>query len=129
MTRGRPGPGDAGAAVVEFVAVVGMLTLMFLAVLQLALTLHIRNTLVDCAAEGARLGGLADRTPADGAVRTRELIGMSLGTSYAAQVSSRQVALDGVLVVEVRVVSDVPALGLIPTGRTLTVTGHGLVER
>ncbi len=107
---------------------VGVLTLMFLAVLQLALVLHVRNTLIDCAAEGARLGGLADRTPADGAARTRSLIGMSLGERYAGDVTAGRVSRDGIEIVEVRVRADVPALGLIPTGRTLTVTGHGLVE-
>ena len=49
----------------------GLLTLLATGVLQLAVVLHVRATLVDCASEGARLGALADRSPADGAARTR----------------------------------------------------------
>ena len=47
---------------------------IFLAVFQLGLALHIRNTLIACASEGARYGARADATPADGERRARELI-------------------------------------------------------
>ena len=61
--------GDSGSAVVDFVLVGALLTLVFVGVVQLAVVLHVRNTLVDCASEGARFGALADRTPDDGAAR------------------------------------------------------------
>lgn len=105
-----------------------LLTLMFLAVIQLALALHVRNTLVDCASEGARYGGLADRSAADGAQRTRDLIAMSLPAHYADQVTARQTDLDGLAVVEVTVTAPLPAVGLIGFGRSVTVHGHGLEE-
>lgn len=101
---------------------------MFLAVLQLTIVLHVRNTVVDCAAEGARYGGLADRSAADGAQRTRDLITASLGTGYASDVRAGQAVVNGVPVIEVRVSAPLPALGLISAGHTLDVTGHGLVE-
>ena len=101
---------------------------MFLGVVQLALVLHVRNTLVDCASEGARYGGLADRTPADGAARTRQLIGMSLSPRYADDVSATTRILDGVTVVEVHVESALPVVGLFGPGRGISVTGHGLQE-
>lgn len=41
-------------------------TVLFAGVVQLAVALHVRATLVDCAAEGARYGSLADRTPPTG---------------------------------------------------------------
>lgn len=118
---------DAGSAVVDFVAVAGLLTLVLLGLLQVTLALHVRNTLVDCASEGARYGGLADRTPADGAARTRELIRMSLGENYAGDVTARHARLDRVAVVEVTVRAPVPAVGLWGPG-SLTAVGHGLVE-
>lgn len=119
---------DEGSAVVDFVAVSALATLVFLGVVQLALVLHVRNTLVDSASEGARYGGLADRTPADGAARTRQLIGMSLSSRYADDVSATTRMLDGVTVVEVHVESPLPVVGLFGPGQGISVTGHGLQE-
>ena len=45
---------DDGSAVVDFTLVGILLTFLFLALLQLGLALHVRNTLVASAAEGAR---------------------------------------------------------------------------
>ncbi len=39
---------------------------LFLGILQVALVLHVRNTLASAASEGARYGATADRGPADG---------------------------------------------------------------
>ena len=43
------------------------MTVLFVAVLQLTIVLHVRNTLVDSASEGARYGALVGHDPADGA--------------------------------------------------------------
>ena len=45
--------------------------MLTLAVVQLALALHVRNTVIDAAAEGARFASLAGSSPADGVARTR----------------------------------------------------------
>ena len=55
---------------VDFVLVGGLLTLFFLAIVQLTLVLHVRNTLIDAAASGARYGTLADRNAEDARDRT-----------------------------------------------------------
>lgn len=120
--------GDEGSAVVDFVLVGALLTLVFVGVVQLAVVLHVRNTLVDCASEGARLGALADRTPADGAARTRELIGLSLSPRYADDVTATTTTVDGVAVVQVRVRSPLPVVGLLGPNRGLDLTGHGVQE-
>src|SRR5262245_27245939 len=78
---------DRGSAVVEFALVSVILTLLTLAVLQLALALHVRNTVLDAAAEGARFGALADNGPREGVRRTDELITQALGAGYAREVS------------------------------------------
>ena len=125
----RPGgPRDRGSAIVDFALVGGLLTLLFAAVLQLTLALHVRNTLVDCAAEGARFAATADRSPADGVDRARELIAMTLAPRFAETVSSRELVLDGVRVIEVEVIAPVPVIGLIGPSGTMTVTGHALEE-
>ena len=87
-----------------------------------------RNTLVDCAAEGARHGGLEHSSPEQGAERTRQLIAMSLSPRYAADVRAAAVVRDGLRVVEVTVNAPVPVIGLLGAGRGITVRGHGLEE-
>ena len=119
--------GDGGSAVVDFALVAGLLTLVLVSVLQLAVVLHVRATVVDCAAEGARLGALADRTPADGAERTRELVTAALSPAYARDVSARTRDVGGRQVVEVRVRAPFPVAGLLGVGDGLDVSGHGLV--
>jgi Flp pilus assembly protein TadG len=126
---GRGADRERGSAIVDFALVGGLLTVLFAAVLQLTLALHVRNMLTDCAAEGARFAALADRSAADGEARTRELIAMSLASGYAEDVTARDAVVDGVRLVEVVVVAPVPVLGLVgPTG-SLTVTGRALGER
>jgi hypothetical protein len=105
-----------------------LLTLLFLGLLQLALVLHVRNVLIDCAGEGARSGALADRDPEAGADRARELIRSELNPKYAERVSAKLTRVDGLNTIEVRVESPLPAIGLIGVGRMLTVSGHALAE-
>lgn len=120
---------ERGAAVVDFALVAGLLALVFAGVVQLTLAVHVRNTLVDCAAEGARYAALADRTTDDGVARTRALIGASLADGYGDQVTAVEMDLRGLPVVEVRVTAPLPVVGLLGPGGTLTVTGHALREQ
>lgn len=113
---------------VDFALVGALLTVLFVAVLQLVVVLHVRNTLVDCAARGAGYGALAGADPEDAVTRTRELIGADLGPAYAAGVSASEVQVDGLDTVEVKVVARLPVAGLLGPARGLTVTGHALLE-
>ena len=123
-----PSAEDRGSAVVDFVLVGALTTVLFVAVLQLALVLHVRATLVDCAAEGARYGALADRTPEQGAARAAALIEMSLAPRFAQAVSATTTTRDGLEVVRVTVVAPLPVIGLIGPGGGLSVDGHALEE-
>jgi hypothetical protein len=120
--------GERGSAVVDFALVGGLVSLVFAGVLQLTLAQHVRNTLVDCAAEGARYGALADHTADDGVERTRMLIDAALSPAYARDITAHRVVLDGVDVVEVRVVAPLPVAGLLGPAGSLTVAGHALTE-
>ncbi|WP_225753963.1 TadE/TadG family type IV pilus assembly protein [Actinotalea sp. Marseille-Q4924] len=124
----RSAADDAGSAVVGFVLVSLLTTVVFLGVLQVALALHVRATLVDCAAEGARYGALADRTAADGAARTRELVAMSLSPRFAEDVEGSRAVVQGLDVVRVEVSAPLPVLGLLGPGGVLSVDGHALAE-
>lgn len=119
---------ESGSAVAEFVMVVSLLTVLTLSVMQLALALHIRNTVLDAAAEGARFAALADSGPADGAARTRDLITAALGPSYAREIEAGYGRYAGHPSAEVRVVAPLPLLGLIGPDRGLEVVGHAALE-
>jgi Flp pilus assembly protein TadG len=107
---------DEGSAVVEFTLVGVLLTILTLGVIQLGLALHVRNTVHDAAAEGARFAALADNVPADGVARTRQLITEAIGAEYATDVSVGTVR------------TTLPVVGLLGVGGGLEVSGHAAVE-
>jgi Flp pilus assembly protein TadG len=119
---------ERGAAVADFTMVSVLVVGLFLAVFQLGLALHTRNTLISCASEGARLGARADAVPGQGVSRTQSLISASLSPRYARHVSTRQTVVEGVRVVEVRVVAPVPVLGLLGPDDRLDVVGRAFLE-
>lgn len=126
--RRRASGGQRGSAVVDFVLVMLILVPLFLGILQVALVLHVRNTLASAASEGARYGATADRGPADAAARTRDQIRTALSPQYADQVTARPASVGGAPGIEVRVEADVPALGLGGLGIHLSVAGHAVEE-
>ncbi|TSE17874.1 pilus assembly protein [Arthrobacter sp. KBS0703] len=119
--------GERGSAVVDFVLVGGLLTMFFLAIIQLALVLHVRNTLIDAAASGARYGTLADRSAEDARRRTGELIGTALSADFARDVQTREVTFQGLRTLEVTVRAPMPVIGLIGPRDMLEVKGHAAV--
>ena len=120
---------ERGAAVADFTMVSVLVVGLFLAVFQLGLALHTRNTLISCASEGARLGARADAAPGQAVSRTQSLISASLSPRYARHVSTRQTVVEGVRVVEVRVVAPVPVLGLLGPDDRLDVVGRAFLEK
>ena len=119
---------ERGAAVADFAMVSVLVVVLFLAVFQLGLALHTRNTLISCASEGARLGARADAVPGQGVSRTESLISESLSPRYARHVTSRETVVEGVRVVEVRVVAPVPVLGLLGPDDRFDVVGRAFLE-
>lgn len=105
-----------------------LLTIMTLSVLQLGLALHVRNTVVDAAAEGARFGALADNTLADGVARTTDLITTALGPDYARNVSASYGTYLGHPASIVTVHTPLPLIGLVGIDQGLEVSGHAAVE-
>lgn len=119
---------ERGSAVAEFTLVGVLLTVLALAVVQLALALHVRNTVLDAAAEGARHAALAGSSPADGVERARELIGAAIASEYADDVSARLATVGGVPTVEITVRATMPVIGLLGVERAMEVSGHAAVE-
>jgi len=119
---------ERGSAVVDFVLVMLILIPMFLGVLQVALVLHVRNTLTAAASEGARFGAQHGHTPDDAVSRTRQQISGALSGRFAGDLTSDIEVVDGVPMVVVRARAEVPALGLWGPGLDLEVAGHAVQE-
>ncbi len=123
-----PRAGDEGSAAVDFVLVGGLVTVLFLGVLQLGLALHVRTLLIDSAAEGARLGARLESEPGDAEARTKELISSALSDRYAGDVTTSVVEVGGAEMIEVRVRAPMPVIALLGPSGTLEVRAHALAE-
>jgi Flp pilus assembly protein TadG len=119
---------EHGAAVVDFVLVSLVLVPLVLGLVQVALVLHVRNTLTAAATEGARYAATVDRQPQDGVARTRQQIADAIADRFAAQVTGSDVTVDGVPTVEIRVHASIPPLGLWGPSVSLDVAGHAVRE-
>lgn len=123
MTRSQ-----RGSAVAEFTLVAGLLVLLALGIAQVGMAIHVRNTVVACAAEGARLAANADRDLAAGVALTRGLIAQALSESMVGEVSATHVASPSGRDVRVQVRTTLPLVGLVGPSRSLTVTAHAVEE-
>ncbi|GAC1388459.1 MAG: hypothetical protein NVSMB43_27160 [Pseudarthrobacter sp.] len=119
---------ERGSAVVDFVLVGGLLTMFFLAIVQLTLVLHVRNTLIDAAASGARYGTLADRSAADAQERAADLIGTALNGEFAQDISAAEVTFRGIRTLEITIKAPMPVIGLIGPRELLEVKGHAAIQ-
>src|SRR5579884_2109145 len=122
---------DRGSGPVDFVLVGSLVTLLFLAIVQVGIDYHVRNVLAACVAEGARYGANADVSdPNAGADKANDLIRESLGGAYATAVAApQQDSVDGAPVVTVTVHARLPLLAwFLPYGPTVGATGHALLE-
>ena len=103
-----------------------LVTLLAVGLVQLALTLHVRNTLTSCASAGAHEAALADRTPEDGADRARSLASAALGgREVDAEARVADPGAGGM--VTVVVTAPVPVLGLWGAA-SVQVSAHAIEE-
>jgi len=104
---------DEGSAVVEFVLLSMLLVALLMAVLQVAVFVHVRNVIAASAQEGARYGANADVDSAAGAERTRAIVerALSAETSDGLTCTAREEAGEaGAVLVVVRCTGAVPSL-------------------
>lgn len=116
---------EDGSAVVEFPLVAVLIVVIALAVIQAAVVLHTRNTLIDASVQGAHHASLVGNTPQDGAERTRRLIEERLGDGVDTEVTAVQ-GEDGVI--DVRVRATFPLVGLYGPAGALQVHGRAIDE-
>lgn len=108
-----------------------LLLTLFLGVMQLAFSLHTRNVLVSAAQEGARHAANADRSPEEGAARTRQAIAEALGDEVADGMSVTPApprTVGGAPVVGIEVSGRLPLVFLPAGPMRITVRGHALEE-
>jgi hypothetical protein len=123
---------ERGSAVVDFVLVGVLVVALLLAVLQVAVYVHVRNVVVASAQEGARYAANADVAAAAGAGRTLEVVGRATSVQTAAGLrcsSEQEVDGGGLVLVVVRCTGGVPSLfaalgNLLP----LEATGRAVEE-
>lgn len=119
---------ESGAAVVDFVLVMLVVIPLVLGIMQVALVMHVRNVTTAAAAEGARTQAVLDAAPGAGEERTRTQVESGIGDRFVRSISVSAATVAGAPGVEVTVVSEVPALGLLGPGMTVEVTGHAVSE-
>ena len=119
---------DSGSAVAEFALIASLLALILAGALQIGLVIHVRNTVIDSAIAGARQASLADQTPRDGQKLTRDLIRVSVGERYAQKVTVSTSQRGAVEIVEVRVSTPLPVLGLWGPAEVWDLRGRSIVE-
>jgi hypothetical protein len=127
-----PDDRERGSAVVDFVLVGVLVVALLLAVLQVAVYVHLRNVIVASAQQGARYAANADVPAEAGAGRTVEVIGRATSTGTAAGLSctsAQDVDDTGLVLVVVRCTGSVPSL-FAPLGDLLPldVTGRAVEE-
>ncbi|MFC7402822.1 TadE family protein [Citricoccus sp. GCM10030269] len=108
----------------ESVMVMALLSILFAAILQFCIIIHVRNTLIDAASAGARYGALGDQVPDDGAARTRDLLAGSIPGGEEAEVSAQLVGGDGTTLVRVTVHTQMPMIGFLGGPVGLEADGH-----
>ena len=126
--RARPlSHGDRGSAVVDFVLVSVLILTLLLAVLQVAVYVHVRNVVVASAQEGARYAANADVDSSTGAARTVQIVGRATSERTAgglACTSGEQPDPTGLTLVVVRCTGSVPSI-FAALGNLLPVTATG----
>ena len=124
--------GERGSAVVDFVLVSVLIVVLLLAVLQVAVYVHVRNVVTASAQEGARFAANADVDSSLGAARTVEVVGEATSRQTAEGLtcsSTEEADPSGLTLVVVRCTGSVPSLladlgNLLP----LEVTGRAIKE-
>ncbi len=118
---------ERGSAVVEFALVAPLLVAVALAVMQIALTLHVRSTLTAAAAEGARVAALAGSQLSTGERRARELLDGNLAASVVSSVHATRLVEHGIVMTRVRIEARLPLLGLLGP-ESMDISAHALQE-
>lgn len=113
---------------VDFVLVLLLLVPLLGGVLQVALTLHVRNTLASAAAEGARHAALQGSSPEQGEAKILAQVATALPGGITPEVDVHPAVVAGSYGYEAVVEASVPVLGLGGPALKVRVSGHAVAE-
>lgn len=116
---------DDGSAVVEFPLVAILILAVAVMVIQAALILHTRNTLIDASVQGAHHAALVGNAPEDGATRAEVLVQERFGSGLDVSATASQT--EGGLI-RVDITGTMPLIGLYGPSGTLNVSGRAIDE-
>lgn len=119
---------ERGAAVPEFVLILLVLIPVVAGLVHVALVMHVRNTVTSAASDGARSGAARGATTEHAVARTQELITAAIATPFAEDVQAQQVLVDGVPMMQVRVRTQVPALGIAGPSTEVRAVAHAILQ-
>ncbi|MDO5750136.1 MAG: TadE/TadG family type IV pilus assembly protein [Rothia sp. (in: high G+C Gram-positive bacteria)] len=117
---------ERGDASTDFVMVSVLLIALVGIILQLSYALYTRNIVLDAANAGARYGALYDRSPDEGAERTRAIIAGALPASYASNISYSVEYRQGTRVLAMEVRAPLPVLGPLGLPDSTTVRTYAI---
>ena len=104
---------ERGSAVVDFVLVSVLVLTLLMAVLQVAVYVHVRNVVTASAQQGARYAAAADVPSGDAAARTVGIVGRATSAQTAAGLrcaAGEEPDPSGMTLVVVRCTGSVPSL-------------------
>lgn len=116
---------EEGSTIAEFPMVAVLIVMIALMIIQAALILHTRNTLVDAAVQGAHHASLVGASVQAGEERAEKLIEERFGKRFDAQVSATE---DTEGVITVRISATLPLVGLLGPAGGMTVQGRAIDE-
>jgi Flp pilus assembly protein TadG len=111
---------------VELAIVMPVVLIVLIGVVQFALVYHAKNVAATAAQEGARLAAAEDRTAAEGAERTREVLRSGLGKRGE---EFGVTAEDGEETVVVRAEGEYPLIIPWVTGNTIPISASSEVRK
>ena len=120
----EPTRSERGSAVAEFVMVTTLLVVIAMTLVQLALVLHVRNTLIDAASNGAHYGAPSG-TVTKVSSEIKAVTGGHEG-KFARDIAVSTTPVGDSQLVTVSVSTRVPLIGLLPNGWDLHVEGEAV---
>lgn len=120
---------QAGSVLVEWSLVAVLVMAVTAALLQLTLSLYVRNILADAASDAARQAALVGASDAEANARVQQLCHGALRANYPTKSEVSNLQRGSVSLVQVQVSAPLPVIGLwSPTG-SVVVRGHAVDQR
>ena len=120
---------QAGSVLVEWSLVAVLVMAVTAALLQLTLSLYVRNILADAASDAARHAALVGASDAEANARVQQLCHGALRANYPTKSEVSHLQRGSVSLVQVQVSAPLPVIGLwSPTG-SVVVRGHAVDQR